>query len=121
MKSHSFLIGLSVLVQAFTVHALGVRQDLVASTSASSSSTDSLPQATSPATSTTLGSTPTSTCGVALQTSWEYVAPPLNGGKDYGAPYVKQGKAANGQPKSGGEYGKSRPRNLILIIPDGFG
>ncbi|CAE6485839.1 unnamed protein product [Rhizoctonia solani] len=67
--------------------------------------------------------TPTSTCPniPPLQTSWTYVAPPRNAKLDFGPPNVPQGKASNGQPKSGGPKGSKKVKNFILTIPDGFG
>ncbi|KDQ16615.1 hypothetical protein BOTBODRAFT_53735 [Botryobasidium botryosum FD-172 SS1] len=62
------------------------------------------------------------TCpAVPLQTSWAYVAPPKNGKRDFGPPYVKQGKAPNGQPKKPNYRTGGRIKNFILTIPDGFG
>ncbi|KAB5591152.1 Alkaline phosphatase [Ceratobasidium theobromae] len=68
-------------------------------------------------------SVPTSTCPSlpALQTAWEYVAPPRNAKLDFGPPNVPQGKASNGQPKPGGPKGPKKIKNFILTIPDGFG
>ncbi|KAG9099944.1 hypothetical protein FRC06_004685 [Ceratobasidium sp. 370] len=43
---------------------------------------------------------------------------PKNGGRDFGPPNVPRGKAENGQPKYGG---RGKVRNLIMVIPDGFG
>ncbi|KAG8934738.1 hypothetical protein FRC02_009319 [Tulasnella sp. 418] len=74
------------------------------------------------ATSTGTSSAPATTCpnSYPLQTSWKFIPAPRNS-VDFGPPNPPQGKAANGQPKPGGQYGSQRPRNLILIIPDGFG
>lgn len=56
-----------------------------------------------------------------LQTAWSYVQPPRNN-IDFGPPNVQQGKTSNGQPKKPfGFYGGRKIRNLILIIPDGYG
>jgi len=76
-----------------------------------------------------------------LQTSWSFSPAIDNGGRDFGAPNVPQGKIWNGQPKKGGPHGPAKLKNvcprlscrstifepelpndqLILIIPDGFG
>ena len=76
-----------------------------------------------------------------LQTSWPFSPAIDNGGRDFGAPKVPQGKIWNGQPKKGGPNGPAKLKNvrspfsspsvlsesepiddqLILTIPDGFG
>ncbi|KAF8598652.1 alkaline phosphatase-like protein [Ceratobasidium sp. AG-I] len=56
-----------------------------------------------------------------LQTSWQKFPMPKNGERDFGPPNVSQGKAKNGQPKPKQPSGRRKIRNLILVIPDGFG
>ncbi|QRV93563.1 alkaline phosphatase [Ceratobasidium sp. AG-Ba] len=64
---------------------------------------------------------PTATCVIPpLQTSWERYPMPKNAGNDFGPPNVPQGKARNGQPKYTPPKGE-KVRNLIMVIPDGFG
>lgn len=47
-----------------------------------------------------------------LQTSWPFSPAIDNGGHDFGAPNVPQGKIWNGQPKKGGPHGPAKLKNV---------
>lgn len=47
-----------------------------------------------------------------LQTSWPFNPAINNGGRDFGAPSVPQGKIWNGQPKKGGPHGPAKLKNV---------
>lgn len=59
-----------------------------------------------------------STCPVPpLQTSWAFSPAINNGGRDFGAPNVLQGKIWNGQPKKGGPHGPAKLKNVRFPSP----
>ena len=60
-----------------------------------------------------------------LQTSWPFHPAINNGGRDFGAPDVPQGKIWNGQPKKGGPHGPAKLKNVrvplsrtLIDVPD---